>query len=162
MATYPAIVRSVRIPFIAFIVVLLLSACSAIDSRISQHEIEFKAYPPDIQTLIKNGQIRPGFTETQVYIAWGEPYYRGGNQWTYPGYDCKNSRYPRMNGSTGGNTRLNGTNIRTRKSRGTKRIHAAFTVQGRAEVQALRKELYLFSKRDPDPHRQPTDDHMDR
>ncbi len=75
--------------------VIILSACSAIDSRIHQHEAEFKTYPPEIQALIKNGQIRPGFTETQVYIAWGEPYYRGGNQWTYPGFDCKTFRVPK-------------------------------------------------------------------
>lgn len=89
MAIYTTMVRPVRILFIAFITAVLLSACSAIDSRISQHEGEFKAYSPEIQALIKNGQIRPGFTETQVYISWGEPYYRGGSQWTYPGYDCK-------------------------------------------------------------------------
>lgn len=95
MTTYPTAMRTVQILLIAFTAAMLLSACSAIDSRISQHENEFKAYPPEIQALIKNGQIRPGFTQTQVYIAWGEPYYQGGNQWTYPGYDCKQFRVPK-------------------------------------------------------------------
>lgn len=95
MDTHPASARPVRIMFMALIAAIFLTACSAIDSRISQNENEFKTYPPDVQALIKNGQVRPGFTETQVYIAWGEPYYRGANQWTYPGFDCKKFQVPK-------------------------------------------------------------------
>lgn len=74
---------------------MLIQGCSAIDSRIQERQAEFNTYSPDIQALIKNGQIRPGFTETQVYIAWGEPYYRGSGQWTYPGFDCKTFQVPK-------------------------------------------------------------------
>jgi hypothetical protein len=74
---------------------LILSGCSAVDNRVRERQAEFNTYPPDIQALIKNGQVRPGFTETQVYIAWGEPYYRGSGQWTYPGFDCKKFQVPK-------------------------------------------------------------------
>lgn len=92
-SSFPAKPRRLFLPFFALFVLLLLSVllsgCSAVDNRIRQRQAEFDSYPPDVQALIKNGQIRTGFTQTQVYIAWGEPYYRGGSQWTYPGYDCK-------------------------------------------------------------------------
>ena len=72
-----------------------LTGCSAVDNRIRERQAEFDSYPPDVQALIKNGQIRTGFTQTQVYIAWGEPYYRGGSQRTYPGYDCQKFQVPK-------------------------------------------------------------------
>ena len=87
--------RFFALPLSILVAALILSGCSAVDNRIRDRQAEFDTYPPEIQTLIKNGQVRPGFTQTQVYIAWGEPYYRGGNQWTYPGYDCKKFQVPK-------------------------------------------------------------------
>lgn len=51
----------------------LLAACASVNSRIKKHQAEFDSYPPEIQQKIRDGQVDPGFTFTQVELALGAP-----------------------------------------------------------------------------------------
>ncbi|HVU34398.1 MAG TPA: hypothetical protein VHE61_13265 [Opitutaceae bacterium] len=53
--------------------VLLLGACSTVDSRINQKSAVFNSLDPNTQATIKNGDIALGYTPDMVYMALGQP-----------------------------------------------------------------------------------------
>ncbi|MCM2305363.1 MAG: hypothetical protein NDJ72_11715 [Elusimicrobia bacterium] len=59
------------------IVVLMLAAalaaCQSPQSRIKKNQAAFDAFPPEVQTAIREGRAEIGFTEQQVLIALGKP-----------------------------------------------------------------------------------------
>ncbi len=53
---------------------LVCAGCaSSPKSRIAKNRAEFETYPADVQTLIRKGEVRVGFTPAQVRLALGEP-----------------------------------------------------------------------------------------
>lgn len=54
-------------------VALLLFACGGPKARIKDNQSLYDAYPPEVQAMIKSGQIGQGFDQTQVYMALGKP-----------------------------------------------------------------------------------------
>jgi outer membrane protein assembly factor BamE (lipoprotein component of BamABCDE complex) len=50
-----------------------LVACGGPKARIKDNQSIFDTYPPDVQAMIKSGQIAQGFDQTQVYMALGAP-----------------------------------------------------------------------------------------
>ncbi len=50
-----------------------LVACGGPKARIKDNQGLFDTYPPDVQAMIKSGQIAQGFDQTQVYMALGAP-----------------------------------------------------------------------------------------
>jgi outer membrane protein assembly factor BamE (lipoprotein component of BamABCDE complex) len=50
-----------------------LVACGGPKARIKDNQAIYDTYPPDVQAMIKSGQIAPGFDPTQVYMALGKP-----------------------------------------------------------------------------------------
>jgi len=50
-----------------------LVACGGPKARIKDNQTLFDTYPPDVQAMIKSGQIGQGFDQTQVYMALGAP-----------------------------------------------------------------------------------------
>jgi hypothetical protein len=59
--------------FLALLAVLVLSACSTPESRISANQAAFDTLPPEAQQKIRNGQVDVGFTPEMVLMALGEP-----------------------------------------------------------------------------------------
>ena len=54
-------------------VLLALFACGGPKARIKDNQAIYDTYPPEVQAMIKSGQIAPGFDQTQVYMALGKP-----------------------------------------------------------------------------------------
>lgn len=52
---------------------LFLFGCSTTESRISEHRDLFNSLSPSDQQLVSQGQIRPGLSESAVWLAWGSP-----------------------------------------------------------------------------------------
>jgi hypothetical protein len=54
---------------------LLLAGCatSTIETRKRARAATYTALPPDVKSLVDNGQIKAGMSEDAVYIAWGPP-----------------------------------------------------------------------------------------
>lgn len=52
---------------------LFLFGCSTIESRISEHRDLFNSLSPTDQQLVSQGQIRPGMSQSAVWLAWGSP-----------------------------------------------------------------------------------------
>lgn len=52
---------------------LLLVGCQTIDRRIQQNAALFATFEPEVQQMIRAGQIDLGFTPEMVEIAWGRP-----------------------------------------------------------------------------------------
>lgn len=50
-----------------------LSACQSPQSRIKKNQAAFDAFPPEVQTAIRQGRAEVGFTEQQVLMALGKP-----------------------------------------------------------------------------------------
>lgn len=50
-----------------------LSACQSPQSRIRKNQAAFDAFPPEVQTAIRQGRAEVGFTEQQVLMALGKP-----------------------------------------------------------------------------------------
>ena len=50
-----------------------LVACGGPKARIKDNQAIYDTYPPEVQAMIKSGQIAPGFDQTQVYMALGKP-----------------------------------------------------------------------------------------
>jgi len=69
--------------FVALLMLLSISACSTPETRIKEHQAQFNTYHPDVQNMIRAGQVRKGFTRNQVYMALGNPYKRSDEKWTY-------------------------------------------------------------------------------
>jgi hypothetical protein len=54
-------------------IALLLSGCSTVESRISEHPDIYHSLGAHQQQLVTNGQITPGMSQDAVYLAWGSP-----------------------------------------------------------------------------------------
>jgi len=54
-------------------VTLLVSGCSTVESRISEHPDLYHSLSARQQQLVANGQITPGMPRDAVYLAWGTP-----------------------------------------------------------------------------------------
>lgn len=52
---------------------LLLAGCETLDKRLTRHREALLRLPPEHQELIRQGRIAVGFTEDEVYLAWGAP-----------------------------------------------------------------------------------------
>jgi hypothetical protein len=52
---------------------LLCTSCGTTGQRISQHPEIYQHLSPGDQTLVSQGQIRPGMTMDAVWLAWGTP-----------------------------------------------------------------------------------------
>jgi hypothetical protein len=52
---------------------LLFTSCGTPGTRISQHPEIYQRLSPRDQTLVSQGQIRPGMTKDAVRLAWGTP-----------------------------------------------------------------------------------------
>jgi hypothetical protein len=52
---------------------LLFTSCGTTGQRISQHPEIYQHLSPKDQTLVSQGQIRPGMTMDAVWLAWGTP-----------------------------------------------------------------------------------------
>jgi hypothetical protein len=62
-----------RFPLLAaLLAVILLSACSTPDSRITENQAAFDRLPPEAQQKIRAGQVEPGYTHEMVYLALGK------------------------------------------------------------------------------------------
>ena len=61
------------LPAGAALVCVLAAACGGTRSRIRENQERFAAYPPAVQESIRKGTVKPGFTEEQARMAWGEP-----------------------------------------------------------------------------------------
>lgn len=60
----------------AIVVLILasaLAACQSPQSRIKKNQAAFDAFPPEIQTAIREGRAEVGFSEQQVLMALGKP-----------------------------------------------------------------------------------------
>jgi outer membrane protein assembly factor BamE (lipoprotein component of BamABCDE complex) len=52
---------------------LVLTGCSTVESRISEHPDLFQSLSPSDQALVSRGQIRVGMSKNAVWLAWGSP-----------------------------------------------------------------------------------------
>jgi hypothetical protein len=50
-----------------------LVACGGPKARIKDNQGLYDTYPPEVQAMIKSGQIAQGFDRNQVYMALGKP-----------------------------------------------------------------------------------------
>lgn len=90
----------------AFLLCLLIvlcagvSGCASPDYRIKKNPEVFASFPPDVQELVRKGQVNIGFTPPMVEMALGEPdrkYARmtaGGSLevWSYTSTQIKSDR----------------------------------------------------------------------
>ena len=53
--------------------VLVVTGCTTIDSRIQERPQAFHSLSPNDQALVQQGKIREGMSQDAVYIAWGPP-----------------------------------------------------------------------------------------
>ena len=61
-----------RIAMILFSV-LLFVGCATPEARIGKHPEIYAALPPDVQSVVKEGNIDVGFSTDAVYLALGHP-----------------------------------------------------------------------------------------
>jgi len=61
--------QRIALPFM----LVALVACGGPKARIKDNQSLYDTYPPDVQAMIKSGQIAQGFDQTQVYMALGAP-----------------------------------------------------------------------------------------
>jgi hypothetical protein len=52
---------------------LILTSCSTLQTRISEHPDLYQNLSPRDQALVSQGQIRTGMSRTAVWLAWGSP-----------------------------------------------------------------------------------------
>ena len=79
---------------------LILLGCASPEQRIKKNPELFQSFPPDVQELVKQGQVAIGFTAEMVTMALGEPnriYSRvtsGGTSdvWSYTGKKSSSDR----------------------------------------------------------------------
>lgn len=55
------------------LILSLLASCSTVEDRIKEKPYAYSQLSPADQALARSGQIRDGFTQDQVYLAWGSP-----------------------------------------------------------------------------------------
>jgi outer membrane protein assembly factor BamE (lipoprotein component of BamABCDE complex) len=59
--------------FVAAAGALVLTSCSTVESRISDHPEIYQSLSPRDQELVRDGQIQVGMPESAVWLAWGSP-----------------------------------------------------------------------------------------
>jgi hypothetical protein len=59
--------------FGALFVLLFLSGCTTLETRIQERPEAYRALSPSDQALVQQGKIREGMSQDAVYIAWGPP-----------------------------------------------------------------------------------------
>lgn len=52
---------------------LLLAACSTVDSRIAKSRAAYESWPIEVREKVAAGEVDLGFTQEQVAVALGEP-----------------------------------------------------------------------------------------
>ena len=52
---------------------LIISGCATTESRIGKNQAAFDSWPPEVQSSIRAGKVKIGFTPEQVRVALGEP-----------------------------------------------------------------------------------------
>ena len=52
---------------------LVISGCATTETRISKNQAAFDSWPSEVQSSIRAGQVKIGFTPEQVRVALGEP-----------------------------------------------------------------------------------------
>lgn len=52
---------------------LVISGCATTESRISKNQAAFDSWPAEVQSSIRAGKVKIGFTTEQVRVALGEP-----------------------------------------------------------------------------------------
>lgn len=52
---------------------LLLTACETLNSRLTRNQALLATFPAEHQSLIRQGQVAVGFSQAEVYLAWGAP-----------------------------------------------------------------------------------------
>lgn len=52
---------------------LVISGCATAESRISKNQAAFDSWPHEVQSSIRAGKVKIGFTTDQVRVALGEP-----------------------------------------------------------------------------------------
>jgi outer membrane protein assembly factor BamE (lipoprotein component of BamABCDE complex) len=69
------------------VLLVAAAACGGPKARIKDNEELFASYPPNVQALIRAGEIDRGFDTTQVYMALGSPHSKEPNPkgeiWSY-------------------------------------------------------------------------------
>jgi hypothetical protein len=63
--------RALTFGFLASAIVL--TGCSTVETRISDHPEIYQSLSPRDQELVSHGQIRVGMTQSAVWLAWGSP-----------------------------------------------------------------------------------------
>lgn len=58
---------------LSFGLVLAISGCATTESRISKNQAAFDSWPREVQSSIRAGKVKIGFTTEQVRVALGEP-----------------------------------------------------------------------------------------
>ena len=58
---------------LSFGLALIISGCATTESRISKNQAAFDAWPSEVQSSIRAGKVKIGFTTEQVRVALGEP-----------------------------------------------------------------------------------------
>jgi len=53
------------------LILALLAGCSTVEDRIKEKPYAYSRLSPSDQALVRAGQVRNGFTQDQVYLAWG-------------------------------------------------------------------------------------------
>src|SRR2546430_16316836 len=53
--------------------VCVLTGCSTVESRISEHPDLFHSLSANDQALVSRGEIRSGMSQNAVWLAWGNP-----------------------------------------------------------------------------------------
>ena len=62
-----------RAGFLLLGLLVLLTGCETLDSRLARNQAILLNLPPEHQSLIRQGHIAVGFTPEEVYLAWGAP-----------------------------------------------------------------------------------------
>ena len=65
--------KSLRLPAAFLAALVLLTACSTVDSRIKKDQAAFDALPAETQKKIREGRVEIGFTPQMVTMALGAP-----------------------------------------------------------------------------------------
>jgi outer membrane protein assembly factor BamE (lipoprotein component of BamABCDE complex) len=53
---------------------LIISGCATTESRISKNQAAFDSWPREVQSAIRSGEVKIGFTTEQVRVALGKPH----------------------------------------------------------------------------------------
>jgi len=58
---------------LSFGLIVALSGCTTTESRIGKNQAAFDSWPREVQSSIRAGKVKIGFTPVQVRVALGEP-----------------------------------------------------------------------------------------